>query len=89
MRQWIVEADVIVLETGLSRIYFAEIKRLNPNATVAYRASDLLSTIGCSVHFEAILTEIVSSLDLIVIRSSCLRSAFPENATILLLPAAT
>jgi hypothetical protein len=39
MRQWIVEADLIFLETGLSRIYFAEIKRLNPNATVAYRAS--------------------------------------------------
>jgi 2-beta-glucuronyltransferase len=89
MRQWIVEADVIFLETGLSLIYFSEIKRLNRDATVIYLASDMLSTIGCSVHLETILAEIASSLDLVVIRSSHLRSAFPEDATILLLPAAT
>lgn len=88
MRQWIVESEVIFLEAGLSLIYFAEIKRLNPDAAVIYLASDLLSTIGCSIHLESILAEISSSFDLIVIRSSHLRSAFPEDAAILLLPAA-
>ncbi len=44
--EWIREATTVVLESGISPIFFDLIKEINPNAEVIYIASDDLDTIN-------------------------------------------
>ena len=46
LTDWIKDSDVIIIESGLAIIYFEYAKKINPNATFVYRASDDLDTIN-------------------------------------------
>jgi 2-beta-glucuronyltransferase len=46
LRQWVEEADTIIVESGFGLAYAEQIKLLNPKASLIVLMSDLLETIG-------------------------------------------
>ncbi|HBR68765.1 MAG TPA: hypothetical protein DEA55_05245 [Rhodospirillaceae bacterium] len=86
LRQWIAEADTIIIESGAGIIFFDLIKTLNPDAKIIYRASDALGTIGCAGFLQEELTRIAPGFDGAAIPSPSLASEFPEGTMLAIVP---
>jgi 2-beta-glucuronyltransferase len=84
--QWIAEAGTVVLESGMSVIFFDLIKRTNPHAKVIYVCSDALDTIGCAPFLRSELSRIAPLLDVIRVPSPALVGEFPAEARISCIP---
>ncbi len=80
LRQWIREASVVGLESGLPLIAFDLVKRLNPRAKVVYLCSDSLDTIGCSAYLKNALERASTKFDVIRIPSPLLAPEFPPGS---------
>src|SRR5271168_4779476 len=39
-RQWIRDADVVFVESGMAAVFIADVRQINPNARIFYLASD-------------------------------------------------
>jgi 2-beta-glucuronyltransferase len=86
LREWIADAGTIILESGMSVIFYDLIKEINPTARVIYLCSDDLDTIGCSSHLQDQLQRITAQLDGIRVPSRVLASAFSSNAYVFFVP---
>lgn len=80
LKDWVQRSDVIILESGLSLIYFDLIKRLNPRAKTVYAAADRLETIGCSLELSTILRRSAAEFDLIRVPSPVMLDDFGPRA---------
>lgn len=77
LTQWVRDATVIGIESGLPLITFDLVKRLNPRARVIYLCSDSLDTIGCSAYLKDELQRAAKTFDVIRIPSPLLAPEFP------------
>lgn len=86
LQQWIREATVIVLESGVAPIFFALIKRLNPSAKIIYRASDSLAAINVANYVERIFDNIAPHIDTIVLPSKAMTDTIPSRHNLAFVP---
>lgn len=84
--QWIKEANIVLLESGMSVIFFGLVKKLNPGAKIIYLCSDALGTIGCAPFLSRELTRIIPFLDGIRIPSRCLAPEFQSSQCVYIVP---
>lgn len=77
--RWIRESGTIIFESGLPVIFFERAKRLNPDATMIYRASDDLATIGCAGYLTEVLERTAARYDHLVLPSPRLREMLPSG----------
>jgi 2-beta-glucuronyltransferase len=66
---WAAQADVIIYESGIAPIYFAQAKKLNPKARHIYRGSDDLATINVSGYAHEEFVRIASQMDALCLLS--------------------
>ncbi len=86
LRQWISEATVIVLESGIAPIFFDLIKSLNPNAKVLYRASDALDTINVADYIHETFARVAGQLNTISLPSKAMVDGIPSKHNIVFVP---
>ncbi|RYY76506.1 MAG: glycosyltransferase family 1 protein [Gammaproteobacteria bacterium] len=86
LRQWISEATVIVLESGIAPIFFDLIKSLNPNAKILYRASDALDTINVADYIHETFARVAGQLHTIALPSKAMADAIPSKHNLAFVP---
>ncbi len=86
LRQWIQEASIIILESGVAPVFFDLIKRLNPNATIVYRASDALETINVAAYVSDTFMRIAGDIHTIVLPSKALAETIPSRHNLAFIP---
>lgn len=86
LRDWIVDSDVIILESGVAPIFFDLIKRLNPEAKIIYRASDALQTIDVATYVSDTFNRIAEKIDTIVLPSKALAETIPSTHNLVFAP---
>lgn len=86
LRQWISEATVIVLESGIAPIFFDLIKSLNPNAKILYRASDALETINVADYIHQTFARVAGQLHTIALPSKAMADAIPSKHNLAFVP---
>lgn len=72
LRRWVDEADVIVVESGVSAVFLAGLRRRAPKARLIYNVSDDLRTIGCAGYVETLLQAALPSVDVVRVPSPVL-----------------
>lgn len=77
LRTWIGDADVVLIESGISVVFFNLVKAINPGAKVVYSMSDDLKAIGAARYAQAVLRRIYRDFDLIRVPSSAVMDRFP------------
>lgn len=85
-RQWIKEADIVFIESGLAIVFIADVKRLNPKARIVYLASDDLDTIRCANTIKQDFTRNFHLIDTVRLPSRFLLPGMPHGRTSLLIP---
>lgn len=86
LKRWIVEADVIVFESGTAVAFIAMARRLNPAARLIYRASDALNTINVADYIEREFVRMMSTLDVIALVSPKMADRIPNAANVAHIP---
>ena len=86
LRQWIKEATVIVLESGIAPIFFDLIKSLNPNAKILYRASDALDTINVADYIHETFARVAGQLHTIALPSKAMADGIPSKHNLAFVP---
>jgi 2-beta-glucuronyltransferase len=86
LRQWIKDANVIFLESGVAPIFFDLIKRVNPQAKIVYRVSDALETINVAEYVNRAFARIASSFNTVVLTSKALTSSVPSRHNLAYVP---
>lgn len=86
LRRWILEADVILLESGVAPIFFDLIKRLNPGAKVLYRASDALDTINVAEYVNTAFARAAPQMNTIALPSKALADGIPSRHNLAFVP---
>jgi 2-beta-glucuronyltransferase len=86
LRQWIKEATVILLESGVAPVFFDLIKQLNPSAKILYRASDSLEAINVAEYVNDAFTRIASGINTIALPSRALAESIPSRHNLIFVP---
>lgn len=89
LRQWIREADTIVLESGMAIVLFDLIRAENPAARIIYICSDRLDTIAVSPFVRERLRRRQVMLDGIRVPSVAMLDEFPGNSRVFFVPHGT
>lgn len=79
LRQWIKESTVIMIESGVSPVFFDLIKSLNPKAKIIYRASDALETIDVADYIHRTFARTAGQMDTVVVISKALAESIPST----------
>ena len=85
-RQWIKDSNVILFESGFPVIFVRMCKRINPNASLLYIASDGLKTIDCADYIIKEFTEVAPLMDGIRLPSHKLSTEMPSGSKIYFVP---
>lgn len=85
-RRWIEEADVVFIESGMTPIFIADVRRLNPNACIVYLASDDLNVIGCADTVKRDFVRNFDMIDVVRLPSRYLLDGMPHSRTSILAP---
>ena len=86
LRQWIKEASVIMLESGVAPVFFDLIKRINPQAKILYRASDSLEAINVAEYVSQAFDRIAGDINTIVLPSKALAETVPSRHNLAFVP---
>jgi 2-beta-glucuronyltransferase len=86
LRDWIVESNTILLESGMSILFVQLIKKLHPKAKLIYICSDQLKTIGCSHFLQQELFRVSPLFDVRRVAAAELASEFPTGSEIVYIP---
>jgi 2-beta-glucuronyltransferase len=86
LRQWIKEANIIFLESGVAPIFFDLIKRLNPEAKIIYRVSDALETINVANYVHETFERVAKDINTIVVPSTALVETTPSKHNLAFIP---
>jgi 2-beta-glucuronyltransferase len=85
-RQWLRESDIVFIESGISIIFIADIKRLNPGARVIYLASDELDVIDCAPTIKRDFVRHFDKIDTVRLPSRHMVASMPHSRTSVLIP---
>ncbi len=88
LRQWIREADVILLESGIAPVFFDLIKELNPTAKVVYRVSDDLGTIQVAGYISTAFKKAAPRMDTVALLSKAMKDGVPADCPAVFVPQA-
>lgn len=88
LRQWIREADVILLESGIAPVFFDLIKQLNPTAKVVYRVSDDLGTIQVAGYISNAFKKAAPRMDTVALLSKAMKDGVPDDCPAVFVPQA-
>ncbi|HTF86394.1 MAG TPA: glycosyltransferase family 1 protein [Cellvibrio sp.] len=86
LRQWIKEATVILLESGVAPVFFDLIKQLNPAAKILYRASDSLEAINVAEYVNHAFARAASGINTIALPSKALAESIPSRHNLIFVP---
>lgn len=86
VRQWFLETQTFVLESGGPEIFFRTIKAINPSAKVIYICSDPLSAIGTPSYVKRELLNFYAEYDGIRVPSRILAKEFPLSKKVYYVP---
>ena len=86
LRQWIKEATVILLESGVAPVFFDLIKQLNPSAKILYRASDSLEAINVAEYVNDAFARIAGDINTIALPSRALVDSIPSRHNLIFVP---
>ncbi len=78
-RQWIRDADVILIESGLAAVFAAEVRRLNPAAKLVYLASDDLDVVGAARTIKSAFRRHYDLFDVVRLPSRYLVPGMPHT----------
>jgi len=84
--QWIREADVVFIESGLAVVFIADVRRINPSARIIYLASDDLNVIGCADTIKLDFVRNFDMIDTVRLPSRYLLSGMPHGTTSIFVP---
>jgi len=85
-RQWVKWADVIFIESGMSPIFIADVRRLNPNAKIVYLASDDLTVIGAAETVKLTFNTHFDKIDTVRLPSRFLLDGLPHGRNAIYAP---
>lgn len=85
-RQWIQEAEIVFIESGLAVVFIADVRRLNPLARIVYLASDDLDVIRCADTIKHDFIRNFDMIDTVRLPSRLLLSGMPHGDTSVLIP---
>ncbi|HTI02378.1 MAG TPA: polysaccharide biosynthesis protein GumK [Acidisoma sp.] len=85
-RRWIKEADVAFVESGMSVVFLADIKRINPRAKIIYLASDDLEVIDSADTIRSDFRRHFDEIDLVRLPSRYLLAGMPHGKSAALIP---
>jgi 2-beta-glucuronyltransferase len=85
-KQWVTDADTIIVESGLGVLILPNLRRWNPTATVIYIASDDIKTINCDPYLSRVLKENASVLNGARVPSRLLAGAIPPGPLTFFVP---
>ena len=86
MATWIRQSRTIIIESGLPVVLFEAIRRINPDATVIYLASDDVATIGCASFILKELARTAPRYDRIILTGRALATTFPPGCRLSYVP---
>ena len=86
LRQWIREATVILMESGVAPVFFDLIKALNPSARVLYRASDSLEAINVAEYVSQAFARVAGDINTIALPSKALADSIPSRHNLAFVP---
>lgn len=86
LRQWIEEASVIVMESGIAPIFCDLVRRLNPHARLVYRASDSLKAINVAHYVSEEFNRVAGEFNTIVLPSRALAETIPCRHNLAFIP---
>lgn len=85
-RQWVEEADIVFVESGLGVVFIADVRRLNPDARIVYLASDDLDVIRCANTIKEDFFRNFDLIDTVRLPSRFLLSGMPHSETSVIVP---
>jgi 2-beta-glucuronyltransferase len=85
-RQWLREADIVFIESGISVVFIADIKRLNPRARIIYLASDELDVIDAASTIKRDFKRHFDKIDTVRLPSQHMVPSMPHSRTSILVP---
>ncbi|AQS86443.1 MAG: glycosyltransferase [Acetobacter aceti] len=86
LKQWIQQADVVFIESGMAAVYIADVKRLNPKARIIYLASDDLSVVGAARTIQREFIRNFDRIDLVRLPSRLLLEGMPHSRNTIFAP---
>jgi 2-beta-glucuronyltransferase len=84
--EWIREADIVFVESGMAAVFVADVRRINPSARIVYLASDDLDVIGCAATIKRDFVRNFDMIDTVRLPSRYLLPGMPHGATSILVP---
>ena len=84
--QWIHEADIVFIESGLAVVFIADVRRINPSARIIYLASDDLNVVGCADTIKLDFARNFDMIDTVRLPSRHLLAGMPHSATSIFVP---
>lgn len=85
-RCWIVEADIVFIESGLAAIFIGDVRRANPAARIIYLASDDLDVVGCAASIKRLFRRDYDKIDTVRLPSRFLADGMPHTRNAILAP---
>jgi 2-beta-glucuronyltransferase len=85
-KRWILEADVVFVESGMAAVFIADIRRLNPAARIIYLASDDLEVVGCAGTILRDFRRNYDMIDTVRLPSRYLLSGMPHGKNAIFAP---
>lgn len=85
-RQWIGDADVVFVESGMAVVFIADVRKINPKARIVYLASDDLDVVGCATTIKRDFIRNFDMIDTVRLPSRYLLPGMPHGATSILVP---
>ena len=85
-RQWMRQADIVFIESGMAAIFIADVKRLNPKARIIYLASDDLDVVDCAATIKRDFARHFDAIDTVRLPSRFLADGMPHLRSAILVP---
>lgn len=86
LQQWIKEATVILMESGIAPVFFDLVRRVNPQAKLVYRASDSLEAINVAQYVSESFERAAKNFHTIVLPSRALAETIPCDHNLAFVP---
>ncbi|MCH4089799.1 GumK N-terminal domain-containing glycosyltransferase [Acetobacter sp.] len=86
LKQWIQQADVVFIESGMATVYISDVKRLNPEARIIYLASDDLAVVGAAQTIQKEFVRHFDKIDLVRLPSRLLLDGMPHSRNAIFAP---
>lgn len=86
IRRALLDADVVVIESGTPLSFFDYVKRANPRARTLYFCRDLLQTVGAAPILREIEARAMARFDAVCVPSKRLRDMLPPGGRVRVIP---